>query len=396
VNNFRENRILLINAGLRLPGSLPTAGGTRAVAKFWLVLLALVVSLVVAPPAQALTILVTYDSSVSSLANAAQVEAAFAVAAQTFQSRYSNPITVNITVYWGNTGPFTSGIGLGASRTQFLGTYAYTDVTSALSASRTSSADNSAVASLPLSNPTAADSWLIPTAEVKALGLPDIPPNDPGRDGEIGFASDQSYTFDPTNRAVAGKYDFIGVAEHEIAEVLGRVTFGLNTSGYVPYDLFRFTANGTRSFDPNGSGVYFSIDNGATQLKSFNPASAGGDIQDWATGTTPDAYDAFASNGKKEALSSADVTALDIIGYDVRPILPVYLTGVTLTNGTFRFGFTNTPGAGFTVLTSTNPSLSLNNWTVLGTPTEGPAGLFQFTDSPAGTVKQRFYRVSSP
>lgn len=394
MNKFAEIRNLFVSGDFRLAGFFPARIGRRGVAK-WPVLLAFAV-LVLAPPARAFTINVTYDASVTNLANAAQVEAAFAAAAQTFQSLYTNPATANITVYWGNTGPFSGGIGLGASQTISLGVYTYADVTNALRAARASAADNSSVASLPSSDPTGSDNWFIPTAEVKGLGLPDLDPNDPTTDGSIGFASNQSYTFDPTNRAVAGKYDFIGVAEHEISEVLGRI-YGLNRSGngYRPYDLFRFTNNAARSFSLTATNVYFSVDNGATHSKSFY-TNVSADIQDWATSTPPDAFDAFGTLGAMEALSVADVTALDVIGYNLRFIASPRLTGVTLTNGGFRFGFTNTPGAIFTVLAGTNLSLSLNGWIVLGAPTEGPAGQYQFTDLQSATNKQRFYRVRSP
>ena len=40
----------------------------------------------------------------------------------------------------------------------------------------------------------------------------------------------RSLHFDATNRAVVGDYNFIGVVEHEISEVLGR-GFGLGTIG---------------------------------------------------------------------------------------------------------------------------------------------------------------------
>src|SRR6516164_6836431 len=114
--------------------------------RFW-ILLVLAVGLSCGS-APALTLNITYDSSVTSQSNAAQIESAFATAAQLFQTQFTNAITVNITVYWGATGPFSGGIGLGASQTQFMGTYLYADVTNALNAHRVSTADYSSVASL--------------------------------------------------------------------------------------------------------------------------------------------------------------------------------------------------------------------------------------------------------
>ena len=73
------------------------------------------------------------------------------------------------------------------------------------------------------------------------------------------------------------------------------------------------------------------------------------------------------------------------------------LTGAqTLTNGSFQFTFTNTPGAFFGVLATTNPALPLTNWSVLDGITEVSPGQFQFTDPEATNSPQRFYRVRSP
>jgi hypothetical protein len=47
-------------------------------------------------------------------------------------------------------------------------------------------------------------------------------------------------------------------------------------------------------------------------------------------------------------------------------------------------------------LATTNVSLPLSNWTMLGTPTEAPPGQYQFTDLQASNLVQRFYRVRSP
>ncbi len=210
-------------------------------------------------------------------------------------------------------------------------------------------------------------------------------------DGSIGFASDVNYTFDPTNRAVAGKYDFIGVAEHEITEVMGRLTFDLSTT-FLPYDLFRFTNSGARSFDINATNAYFSVDNGVTALRYFYTNSNFGDIQDWLSSGPADACDAFLSSGKKTVLSAADITAMDVIGYKLS-FPATRLAGTRLGGGTFQLTFTNIPGTTFTVLATTNLALSVTNWASLGTATDSVPGQFQFTDSQATTNKLRFYRA---
>jgi len=79
------------------------------------------------------------------------------------------------------------------------------------------------------------------------------------------------------------------------------------------------------------------------------------------------------------------------------PATPPFLTGFTiLGNGSFQFGFTNHPGAAFTVLATTNLRLPLTNWTVLGAPTNDGAGQCWFTDPTVAQGGPRFYRVRSP
>ncbi len=75
---------------------------------------------------------------------------------------------------------------------------------------------------------------------------------------------------------------------------------------------------------------------------------------------------------------------------------PLLINPVRHANGVFEFGFTSTPGASFVALATTNLSLSLSNWTLLGSPTEIAPGQFQFTDLQAPNNPQRFYRVRSP
>jgi hypothetical protein len=390
MNKLTESRKIVVRSAGPLLESIAVGAKSCAVAK-WLVLMGLIL-FGLASPVRAMTINVTYDTTVTSQTNAAQIESAFADAVQTFQDLYTNNITVGVVVY------YQSGIGLGESSTEFTGNPAYSDLINALSASATTANDSNSIASLPVSDPTSG-TWWIANAQAKALGPIggfDYVQSFPDGDGSIYFESTVSYTFDPTNRAVLNKFDFIGVAEHELSEVLGR-SYALGTlgGGYIPYDLFRFTSSGVRSLNTSDIGVYFSVNNGVTSLKAFNPPGNGGDLQDWQSSSPADCYDAFLGTGQKALLSWADLTALDILGYNLNFHMP-HLKGTNLANGTFQISFTNAPGLGFEVLGSTNIALSVTNWAVLGAPTESPAGHYQFIDSSAPNNQKRFYRVKLP
>jgi sugar lactone lactonase YvrE len=75
---------------------------------------------------------------------------------------------------------------------------------------------------------------------------------------------------------------------------------------------------------------------------------------------------------------------------------PTLTGGQMLSDGVFQFTFTNTPGAYFTVLSTTNLSLPLSQWTVAGTATNTAPTQFQFTSQPATNETQIFYGVRSP
>src|SRR6516165_992152 len=146
MNKFTGGRNFVFGDVGRPPEPVAVGAQVCSFAK-WLVL-AMLILFVLASPVRAMTINVTYDSSVTGLTNATQVEAAVATVVQTFQSLYTNAITVNITV------SFSSGVQLGQSSTSEVGNPAYNDLVNALSASSTTAADSNSVASLPVSDPT--------------------------------------------------------------------------------------------------------------------------------------------------------------------------------------------------------------------------------------------------
>lgn len=267
-------------------------------------------------PGLALTINPMFDGSVTSQPNAAAIEGAFNQAAASFQSVLSSPVTVNVNVSWGSVaGQALPSGALGASSTSLYGYYSYTQLKSWLTASATTAADRQAVATLPATAPAGwnPNRYVVTSAQAKALAL--ISPT-AGIDGSIGFGA-SPYDFNGADGVTPGTFDFVSVAQHELSEVLGRIS-GLS-SQYPSYatalDLFRFSADGAHVFLYNGNG-YFSIDNGATDLANFNHSSSGGDRGDWLSNTsTTDMADAFTYPSTHGIFSSVDQLALDVIGW---------------------------------------------------------------------------------
>ena len=72
------------------------------------------------------------------------------------------------------------------------------------------------------------------------------------------------------------------------------------------------------------------------------------------------------------------------------------LNPIVLPGGLFQFSFTNFPGVSFSVFGATNLAVPFSNWISLGTLTDNPPGIFQFTDSQMTNYSRRFYRVTSP
>jgi hypothetical protein len=76
------------------------------------------------------------------------------------------------------------------------------------------------------------------------------------------------------------------------------------------------------------------------------------------------------------------------------PVPPIVLASPTLLpGGKFQFTFSTMQGMRYSIYGSTNASLPLANWPLLGTVIGGPSGHFQFTDPQVPTNQHRFYRV---
>src|ERR1043165_1842976 len=274
--------------------------------------------------ASALTINLTYDdasltAASLSAADITAMKAACTYAATQFTNRYSDPINVNIKV---TASAGTSDFG---SSTAFLDPVSSYNNLRAAFAGDSKSADDATSVSNGRSLPSGADPigtphvYLVTRAQAKALGLRT---DDQQNDGTFNFGGGNPWTFDPNNRNVPGKFDFIGVAMHEYSEIMGRTSvMGDNITGmpnYIAFDLFHYTGAGARGLN-KGPNRFFSIDNGTTLLIAFNDFTANqGDLQDWA-GPAPDPFNAFGPPGEQDDLTPVDLRTMDVLGYDPQP-----------------------------------------------------------------------------
>ena len=112
---------------------------------------------------------------------------------------------------------------------------------------------------------------------IYALGLP-LNTGSPSIDGYVGFGSSVNWSFSPTLTPTSTQYYFIGVAEHEISEVMGRFS-DVGTGAYSLMDLFRYDNSGNRDLTAGHglSTANFSIDGGNTSLGTWNNVANNGD-----------------------------------------------------------------------------------------------------------------------
>ena len=168
-----------------------------------------------------------------------------------------------------------------------------------------------------------------------------------GSDGSITFSSNFNWDYDPTDGIDAGKYDFEGVAAHEMGHLLGFVSevdyvdWMLNqgrTASDVwprPLDLFRFdSADLTAGFDftdtprdlePGGTHVFYHHD-GSVLMSTGSYLGDGRQASHWKDNLGLGIMDPTAAAGEVLSILENDLIALDLIGWDI-DLAPASLFG---------------------------------------------------------------------
>ena len=243
----------------------------------------------------------TFDSSFAT-GNAPQsFKEAIQAAANIIDAAFTDNITVNIVVgygeYPGDGSAVTGGSGYGGDVANL---FSYSSTLSLLQQDLVG-AVQSGVAALPAGSSVQGFSKVhVATAEQKVFGL--MPATATGADGDVGFATDV-----PLN-------DLIPLALHELTHAMGRVPQGPQPD---VFDLFRYTGKGTLLFD-NGptpdTAAYFSLDGGTTDIADYGTTSDPSDFLN-SSKTPNDPFNEFYTASTLQFLSPMDILQMEALGF---------------------------------------------------------------------------------
>ena len=264
-----------------------------------------------------------WDASVKSSANWSAFESAFAVAAKIYTDNFTNHAVINIDVGLGEVGGSKLGAGaLGESESNgyLVGEATAQNALASHDAGLVSSGLMAADAVAALQS-LRGESFFITSGEAKALNL--VSPTGTGVDGFIGLANTSALYFPAAGGAIkSSQYDAVGVAAHELSEVMGRIgmegaSLGTHKDIYTPLDIFRYSAPHSPDVTPTAG--YFSTNDGVTNLVAYNSPANGGDAADWASSTANrlNAYDAFDTPGVISQVTASDLLEVAALGFQV-------------------------------------------------------------------------------
>jgi len=320
------------------------------------VVMALLAALLGAAPCDALAVVINVAPDAGLAANPAAL-AAFNRAGQAWSSRFTNPISINITA--GLTGGFAPNhIGHASSVKAQANFNFFRDKIVAAAANEP---DDAIVAALPtLAQFTATlppsigfnNKFSATKANFKALGyvlpLVDLDATLGWSDATLTFNNAYAFDYDNSDGVSPGTIDFQTVVEHEIGHALGFISAvdgvdimkdgGLTGQTLItPLDLFRFR-NGVAGQDPTTLAEFTSfpryLDTGGaaifddlateTGLGTGQLTGDGDEASHWKnddiTGTLLGVMDGSIYGGEIHPITAADIRALDLIGYQYVPV----------------------------------------------------------------------------
>lgn len=352
-------------------------------------LLSIIAACCIAGAANALTIIPTFDGSITNDPNGAAMVAAINAAIQVEQSNLVDSVTVKI--------HFTNDVSVALGQSLTSGNnYSYPAFLSALKASATSRNDTNGYGKIPntSTDPLIGGNqiWLN-KAPARLLGLTSTYGSG-GFDAIIQLNMPlMNFTRPPGD---PNKYDLAQVAEHEINEVLGISSDLPDLTTISPIDLFRYTTNLARTYTTNGDNAYFSVD-GTNLLARYN-MNPGGDYGDWWSydnnwlagqiGNFPQVQDAFSGPGYAIDNGSNELAALDVVGWTLAatvaqtivPSLKIASSGLNQ----FTLTWTNT-ATGYVLQENTN-LLTPATWIASATGSTNPAVI-------TSASLRKFYRL---
>jgi len=348
-------------------GAVTTVGGTPVAG-----------AAVLAPVSSATSgfvINISWDSSANSAP--AAFKSVITSAVQYLESQFTNAVSLNINIGYGEVGGQALGYGALGMSMNFLNTFSYSQIRAALASHATTTTDAAAMAALGTASPTGGTMWLT-SANAKVLGL-----GGNATDAYVGFSASNTFDYNEADGITAGSYDFYATVVHELTEVMGRIMLtggvvGGSANSYAALDMFHYSAPGVIDHSASQTG-YFSIDGGKTSLGAFNTV-AGGDAADWASSMGNDACDAFSGSGVVNSVSTADLIALDTLGWNrVQSVVPsmsialVSDTGASASDGITSQDALTGVTAAYAVVALTDGGKAL------GTVTANASGTWSFT-----------------
>ena len=285
-------------------------------------------------------------NSGSGLAGNSAALAAFNRAAAHWMSYFSDPITVTISADL--TGGFSSANIIGQTSSVLL-TSSYTTIRNAMVSDAVGSSFRAIDAFLPTSaqfsatlpsSDTLSGNIQLTKANAKALGFTGLDGTFGTTDATIQFNNAFSFDYDNSNGVTPGTIDFESVATHEIGHALGFISAVDNIDGTTPpisvtpttLDLFRFTNGGVNdpttsaqfTTDPRdlrpGSDVLLTDTVSSFRFSTGLTQGDGRQASHWKddglTGTYIGIMDPTMPAGLVEPITTADVKALALIGWN--------------------------------------------------------------------------------